>query len=257
MNKEYYLNCIDKGITLYWHTLCKARGILLHRGDVEWAMSIPQGGVERIFNISLTDAQANERVDELIEKIKRKEAPSGILITPHSKPKDLDKILSMKGFHVEYDTGSGMALDLDESINRMKFNKGISITPVKDIETLKVWVSIVSTALFEENLFSVEQFQDILHLDNTRFYLGLLNGQPASTCMTIVDGEIATVEMVSTLKEYRNNGLGTAITTTALQELAKTGVKTATLRAEKEAINVYRRIGFQEYYKRIIACYEY
>ncbi len=133
---------------------------------------------------------------------------------------------------------------------------GFSILPVKAPDTLKLWANIVNTAFLGEDLFSFEQFQDLLMLDSTYFYLGLLNGQPASTCMTIADGDIATVEMVSTLKEYRRNGLGQAVTTIAFQGLSEIGVKTAILRAEKEAVSVYKRIGFTEFYKRIIASYE-
>lgn len=256
MDKQYYLDCPDRGTKLYWHTLSKARGMSLHTGAIEWVMSVPRGGVERIFNINLPDGRANELLDELVDMIKKNEAPYGILITPSSKPDNIDEILSAKGFHVDYDTGSGMAMDISPSINKEKPDDNISIVRVKDLDTLRIWTDIVSTALFEDNLFSIEQFYDLLLLDNTYFYLGLLNGQPASTCMTIAEGDIATVEMVSTLKEYRKNGLATAVAAKALQELPGIGVKTAILCAEKEAVNVYKRVGFKEFYKRIIASCE-
>ena len=51
--------------------------------------------------------------------------------------------------------------------------------------------------------------------------------------------------------------MGQAVTTKALQGLSEIGVKTAILRAEKEAVSVYKRIGFSEIYKRVIASYEY
>lgn len=256
MDRQYYLNCLDRGTKLYWHTLGKVCGMSLHTGDIEWVMSVPKGGVERIFNISLPDNRASELIDELVVMIKRGEAPSGILITPGSKPDNIDKLLSAKGFHIDYDTGSCMAMDINSSIKNVEPFDNISIVRVKDSDTLRIWANIVSIALFEDNLFSFEQFQDLFMLDNTYFYLGLLNGRPASTCMTIADGNIATVEMVSTLKEYRRNGLGLAVTTQALQGLSEIGVKTAILRSEKEAVNVYKHIGFVEFYKRVIASYE-
>lgn len=256
MYEQYYLDCIEKGTKLYWYTIGKARDMSLHIGDIEWVMSVPRGGAERIFGINLPYEHANELIDELVVMINAGEAPSDILITPSSKPDNINEILSAKGFHIDYDTGSCMAMDIKSTINQVKPNKDISILPVKDPETLRVWADIVNTALFEGSLFSFEQFHDIFMLDNTYFYLGLLNGQPASTCMAIADGEIATIEMVSTLKEYRRNGLGVSITTAALQGLGEAGVKTAILRSEKEAVNVYKCIGFVEFYKRVIASYE-
>lgn len=227
----------------------------LHKGDIEWAMSDPPGGLERIFSIDLSPENAGSALDELIFMIKNNKAPSGILVTPSSKPDNIAEILSSKGFNVDYDTGSGMAMDLSPSISEIIYAKNIQIIPVEDTDTLETWGSIVSTALFECELFSKKQFHDLLMLDNTYFYLGLLDNQPAATCMAIADGDIATIEMVSTLKEYRKKGLGTAVVTTTLKKLYETGIKTATLRSEKEAIDVYKCIGFTEYYKRIVASY--
>ncbi|WP_432663136.1 GNAT family N-acetyltransferase [Wukongibacter baidiensis] len=255
MSKQYYLDCLDKGTKLYWRTLGKARGLELRTGDIEWIMSVPSGGAERIFSIRLPDDSLEDSMNELVNMIQKGEAPSGILITPSSKPDNIHEILSTAGFKINYDTGSGMAMDIGASVNHIEFNENIEILSVEDERTLEVWTEIVNTALFEEDLFSYEQFYDLFMLDNTYFYIGLFNGRPASTCMTITEGDIVTVEMVSTLKEYRKNGLGRAVTTVALQEMKNIGIRTAILRAEKEAVNIYKRIGFQEFYKRTVANY--
>lgn len=255
MDKQYYLDCLNKGTKLYWHTLGKVRGMSLHTGDIEWVMSVPRGGVERIFNICLSHDHVNASLDALIDMIKKGEAPSGILITPNSKPDDITKILSSKGFTID-NTGSGMAMEINSSIDQIKFADNIEIILVENPEMLKAWVDIVNIALFEEELFSFEQFYDLFMFDNTYFYLGFFEGYPVSTCMTITEGDLVTVEMVSTLEKYRNNGLGTAVVTTALQEMKNIGVQTAILRSEEGAVNVYKRIGFKEFYKRIVANYD-
>lgn len=256
MSHEYYLDCMDKGLKLYWRTLAKARGLELHTGDIEWVKSVPRGGAERIFNISLSHEGIEGSIKELIAKIQEGKAPSGILITPSSKPDNIADILSKSGFSVDYGNGSCMAMDLDLSIKHIEFDENIEVIPIKDESTLKVWTNIVNTALFEEDLFSYKQFHDLFMLDNTYFYLGLYNGQPASTCMAITEDDISTIEMVSTLKEYRRKGLGKASVVNALQKMQKKGVNTAVLRAEKEAASLYRSIGFIEFYKRIVADYK-
>lgn len=255
MDKQYFLDCLDKGTKLYWHTLGKIRGLTLHIGDIDWVISEPRGGVERIFNICLSKDHVEVSIDKLIDMIKIGEAPSGILITPSARPSNIAEVLSKKGFKIDYDTGSGMAMNIDPSINQLKFADNIEIVPIKDLGLLKTWVNIVNTALFECELFSFEQFSELYMFDNTRFYLGLFDGHPASTCMTITTEDIVTIEMVSTLKEFRKNGIGTAIVTAALQEMKNIGINTAILRAEKGAVNVYKRIGFEEFYKKVVANY--
>ncbi len=256
MDAAYILDCLDRGTNLYWRTLGNLPGMCLHTGEIEWVMSAPRGGVERIFNITLPSERASAAIDALIEMIKAEEAPSGILITPtNMKPEGLPRILEEKGFKIYPDTGSGMAMDIPASITSRKPSEQIQIIPVTDPEQLQAWVEIVNTALFGQRVLSFEQFLALWRLENTHFLLGLLDGRPASTCMTITSEDIATVEMVSTLAAFRNHGLGAAITTAALQGLPGLGVKTAILRAEKEAIHVYRRVGFEEYYKRAVAAY--
>lgn len=52
---------------------------------------------------------------------------------------------------------------------------------------------------------------------------------------------------VSLYKEYRNNGIGTALMKEMLNELAKTGYKQASLAVQKEnyAVKMYMNIGFK------------
>ena len=256
MDRGYYLGCLDRGLELYWRTLAKARGLVLHTGEIAWMKSEQPGGPERIFRVNLAPDRAHERVAELVEMIRRGEAPSGVLLTHGSQPEDIDKILAAAGFAVDYDTGSVMAMDLGPSVDaQLKLNKHVAITTVADEGSLRVWTGVVNEALFEMELFSYEQFHDIHSLDNTYFSLGWLDGKPVSTCLTIVEDDVVAVEMVSTLREHRRRGAGTAVTVAALGDAQGVGAKTAVLRAEHEAVGVYRRIGFQEFYKRIVASF--
>lgn len=121
------------------------------------------------------------------------------------------------------------------------------------LEILKHWVNIINTALFECEIMSFEQFYDIYNLDNTHLFIGLYNDVPASACMTIHEDYIADLDMVATLKEYRNKGLATAVINKAIVNLHNHGIKTVSLRAEPDGINLYKKIGFREYCKRVVA----
>ena len=59
--------------------------------------------------------------------------------------------------------------------------------------------------------------------------------------------------MVATLKEYRRKGVATATIDKALIDLHKKSIKTISLRAETDGINVYRRMGFKKCFVRTVA----
>ena len=253
MNNNY-LRYSQQGLSLYWRSLAKMRGLNLHSGDIEWVKSNKKGGAERIFSVNLNDNNVNQRLKLLVQLIKQNKAPTGILLSPNSKPNNIADILPNYGFTVDYNTGSVMILNLTDKFNYSRLNS-LLIRRVTSTEELKHFASIVNGALFKEQLFSYEQYLDLFNLNNTYFYLAYYNNQPVATCLLIAEQDLVTVEFVSTLKEYRNRGIATAITGFTLNEAKNLGITIAVLRAEKEAINVYKRVGFQEVYKRIVASY--
>lgn len=253
MNKQYYYDCIEKGIILYWQTLAKPRGMTLHTGDIEYVTSNDRKGPERIFNIHIAPENLDERIDEIILGIKTDEIPDGFLITPNTSPENLAYILKEKGFSIDT-SGLCMAVNLDGIEMTYKKSDNIKVIEISDTNELRHWVEIVNTALFEYEIMSFEQFYDIFSLDNTRLYIALYNDTPVSVCMTINDGETAVLEMVATLKEYRKKGLATTVINKALMDLHKDKIRIVSLRAEPDGINLYKKIGFKEYCKRVVAC---
>lgn len=250
MNEQYYYDCIDKAITLYWRALGSARNMELHSGEIEYVKSIDGKGPERIFNINLKDKNIENCVDVLVNQIRDKEIPDSFLITPNTKPENLVEMLSDRGFEAD-DSGLCMAMDL---IN-LKLNEissdNIEVQEVKDTDNLREWVHIINTALFECEIMSFDKFYDIYKIENTRFYLGYYDNIPASACFTIYDGIVGDLDMVATLSRYRNKGLASLTINKALRDLAELGVKTVSLRAETGGIELYKKLGFKEYCKRI------
>ncbi len=83
---------------------------------------------------------------------------------------------------------------------------------------------------------TIEQFDDVLCLDNTYFYLGSVDDKPACACMTITEGDTSVLEMVCTLKDYRRRGFASKIIDKALVDLKHKRIKTISLRAEADGI---------------------
>lgn len=268
MSEPDFLDCIDRGIALYWRTLGKMRGMRTHAGDFESTMP------GRIFNVRLDPESVERRLDEIIPEMKAGRLPRTILIGPRSTPSDLAERLAGRGFAID-DSDPCMAMDLAGFGTRTGTGAGtgfgtgadaagpeppaqaIRVVQVRADEALRSWAAIVTAALFEEEFLTFEQFQDLHRLAGTRQFLAHWDGTPAATAMTIAEdgasGRVATLEFVSTLKDYRHRGLGTAVTEAALRGLKADGVKTVSLRSEAPAVGMYRRVGFREYCRRIVA----
>jgi GNAT superfamily N-acetyltransferase len=146
-----------------------------------------------------------------------------------------------------------MMMKIDDYLSQIPYSNNIKVLNVCDMGQLRTWLDIVNTALFGCELVTVEHFNDILNLDNTYFYLGILDGKAVTACMTITNGDTSVLEMVATLEEYRHKGVATITIDKALIDLRRKGVKTISLRAEVDGINLYRRLGFKECFVRTVA----
>jgi ribosomal protein S18 acetylase RimI-like enzyme len=245
------VDTIVKGVELSWTTWGKMRGERLILDDISYVKSENDKGFERIFSVNIEKNQ-KFRVQQMISLIKAGILPDSMLIMPNTKPENLAEILSARGFVIN-DSDPCMVLYLEkyESINQEY--TGFEIKKITEKNQLADWLNIVSIALFECDLVTLEQFSDILELGNTYFYLGLVDGKPVTACMTITEGDTSVLEMVATLKEYRRKGFASAVIDRALKDLWQAEIKTVSLRAEADGVGVYKKLGFKQCFKRIVA----
>ncbi|MEK3756976.1 GNAT family N-acetyltransferase [Paenibacillus sp. FSL P4-0338] len=88
------------------------------------------------------------------------------------------------------------------------------------------------------------------------FYLAYLDGVPIATSAAMQTGNQASIEFVSTLQQYRNQGAASALCLTTLHDLHNKGVHTATLRASHKANALYTKLGFKPYFQTVVMSYE-
>ncbi len=252
MFSQYEADIIEKGIELSWITWGKMRNESLTLGDISFLKADTGKGFERIFSVNIKEKDRDFRIQQMISYIKAGIMPDSILITPNTQPPNLADILSQRGFSIDT-TGSGMMMKIDDYVSQVTDTNNIEIIEVHSKEQLETWLNIVNTALIGSELVTLEQFTDILELENTYLYLGILNGKAVTSCMTITDGDTSVLELVATLEEHRRNGVATAAIDKALIDLGKRGIKTISLRAETSGINIYKRLGFTECFIRAVA----
>ncbi len=198
----------------------------------------------------LSPDAAEQCIEDIVAAIRAGTMPDALLLGPNTTPADLAARLARHGFAIDTSTPC-MALDLSNLPTAARGGP-IETAAVADARAFAQWASIVNRALFGQERFSLERYHEPWSPGHTRLYLAHYEGVPAVTAMTIAEGALITLEFVSTLAEYRQRGLGTAVTLHALARARAEGLRTATLRADAPAVNMYGRLGFVEYCRRVL-----
>jgi ribosomal protein S18 acetylase RimI-like enzyme len=251
----YDRDLVTRGIRLYWRTLGQARNMIHETGEIEYIMSEPRGGAERIFDLHFPAHSANEKVAQLAKDVREGRLPRSILVPLDPEPPDLADLLHKNGYTFDA-SGACMLMDLDTLPETFPPTPGVEVCTANNPDLLDSWVRIVNTALAGYELMSREQFMDLYCLEHVVLLLGTFHGSPAATGMVLLDGDLASLEMVSTLPEFRRKGLGSAVTLAGLELMKQRGAVTATLRAEPDGIAIYRKAGFREVCPRTVAYLE-
>lgn len=115
---------------------------------------------------------------------------------------------------------------------------------------LDFWSALVSTA-YDISLMEFKKFVAYLisveKSDLIQFYVGYFNNSPAATSMFIQRNGVVDIHWVGTLPEFRNKGLGKAVTLAPLQMIKTSNfIHTAILYASPMGKSLYKKIGFSE-----------
>lgn len=164
---------------------------------------------------------------------------------------DLELLLQDQGLR-HHETEPVLAVDLDRLNEDVPTALHLSIQPVTTEALLEQWVRLWEHESPEE----VIQLWLTLHLglylqikikSSLRLFVGAVDGKPVATSAIFFGAGVAGIEFISTLPDYRRQGIGAAMTLAALREARKQGYHVAVLTASPMGAPIYRRIGFQDY----------
>ena len=88
----------------------------------------------------------------------------------------------------------------------------------------------------------------VLLMPEVEMYIGYVDRHPACVSMIYKTGELGGIYYVGTLDEYRNRGLGKAVTVQAAMAAKNKGCSFVGLQASKMGRPVYERLGFDNPY---------
>lgn len=245
----------------YYKSFTYSGIIEFHEGNINWI--IPKDGEKGPalgFGIHLTEKNADEEIRCLIEEIKAKRAPQNWIVTPDAMPSNITEIMERHGFQNlstdESNPEPAMLLTRNEFKPYYSENENIVCRKVRTREDFKVWIDVVNTALHGWDMIDADNYYSWIENEQLDIYLGEIDGIPVSTAATIRNGDIGSLEFVSTLEEYQRKKVASVVCSKALEKLFEYGVRDVTLGACGESVHLYRRFGFQSYFNNIIMQYK-
>jgi GNAT superfamily N-acetyltransferase len=202
------------------------------------------------FNGFLSTQPPTDGADQLVQDILayfRSQAVTSFSwwLAPHLEPAAWSPHLLPHGFNYSDDT-PGMAIDL--AALPPPVDHPLTIQCVEDRQTLAVWNRIFAQgyglpdSMAQVFLRLMESMGTGLPL---RHYLGLLNDQPVATATLFIGAGVAGIYNVATLAQARGQGIGSAMTLTALYDGRDLGYRAGVLQSSGMGYPVYQRLGFQ------------
>jgi GNAT superfamily N-acetyltransferase len=161
--------------------------------------------------------------------------------------------LKDKGFKECFSGMHAMRLDLNDLV-QPDVSPDLSIREIKfdNQEAIDSWINIVRQS--RGQAMSREALQDHLNFlhqraaKDVKLYLGFNKENQAHSCsMMVLHDDIAILHWVSTLPEYRKQGLGSFMSGKPLQIAKELGCKKSILLSTQTNQPLYEKLGFKSY----------
>lgn len=226
-----------------------------HTGNPVWFTSgMRRVGYNGITFACFAEPELDERIEESLEPFRKDAIPLTWWVGPLSKPKMLGSALQRHGFRHNRDM-IGMAAKLDALTEFAPPSLEYSFEPVLSRTDLEDWLP-----LFMET-FGIPLDEKELTLnviDHLRFspqsqwkhYLIRVKREVVATSSLHMGAGMAGLYNIATRPDYRQHGLGTAITLLTFEHARQLGYTIGTLQTTyPNALRLYHRMGFEVYCK--------
>lgn len=245
----------------YYQAFARSGIVEYHEGPVCWIKPKEgEHGPSLAFRIRLDGDQAEEQLQVMIKGIKEKKIPDLWHVTPDAMPKDILSLLEENGFRnmapADAEPEPTMLLYQKDFCPYVQKESNIQRRVVRTKEDFRAWVKVVNTALHGWDMIDAEHYYAWVQSEDIRIYLCEIDGFPVATAATICNGDMASLEFVSTLEAYRRKGAAISLCSVALNDLWECGVNVVTLGACEESPALYKKLGFHNVYYNVIMKYD-
>jgi ribosomal protein S18 acetylase RimI-like enzyme len=210
---------------------------------------IPLDMYNGVFRSDFGDHDVDAQIEKVLAGFQVRNLPMIWHVGPSSSPSNLSHLLKTHGLqHIEDEPG--MAVDLHTMNEAFDTPCPLEISCVHIDSDLRDWVNVWAFDSSSRVKFDLLEVHRQFGIDGRcpwRYFIGSVNGKPVATSLLFLGEKAAAVHWVVTLPEWRQQGIGVAMTLHALREARHEGYHTAVLTASPQGNGVYRRIGFREY----------
>jgi GNAT superfamily N-acetyltransferase len=252
------VGAIEANPVEYWRTCCShlPHAELYDGPDMTWFVTdIPFAPFNQVILTRLPTHGIDARIDETMAHFEARKVPMLWSVGPSVRPADLGAYLEKRGL-TDAGAMTGMAVDLLALREEAPMPSGLTIEPVSDVEMLERWRHAY-TASFEMPDFAGRAFFELYarigFADGVPFrhYVGFKRGEPVASSTLFLGAGVAGIFHVGTVLQARRQGIGAIMTLAPLCDARGAGYRIGTLYSSASTVgfNVYRRLGFQEYYK--------
>ena len=192
---------------------------------------------------------AHERIASLVAYFAARRVPFLVYLYPSSRPQDLAQCLRQHGLEPR---GVQDAMALQRLEAALPPAPGVEVEVAGDVDTLARAAEIHAGAYHwpgDAAAYMRQVLMSALYDPAVCVYLGRLHGIPAGSLILILKAGVAGLYGLGTLAEYRGRGVATSLLVRAIADAAGLGFRTAVLQAPSGAVSLYRRLGFETYFR--------
>jgi len=192
---------------------------------------------------------ADHRIRSIVSYFGERNLPYLVYLHPSARPHDLGHLLQRHGLESR-GIQDGMAL---ERLNpRVHINRDVQIEAARDAATLDQAAEVYAAAYhlpagaaaYMRSVRMTALWDPAVYV-----YLARLHGIPAGTVTLVLKAGVAGLHALGTMPEYRGHLVGTSLMVRAIRDAAGLGFRTAVLQAPPGGIRLYRRLGFETYWR--------
>jgi len=246
---------IEDNLSAKSQDFAKLPGGKICTGNPAWFTSgLNRVGYNGITSAQFADKELDQQIENTLEPFRQNGTPLTWWVGPLSEPGTLGKVLQAHGFTHNRDM-IGMAADLNQLIQFTPPKLDYTFEPIHDRDALETWMPLFMETFgipASDSPFILDVFGQLTFSPDSewRHYMMRADGQVVATSSLHFGAGAAGLYNIATRPEYRQNGLGTAITLLTYQEAIKLGYCIGTLQTTyPNALRLYHRMGFEVYCK--------
>ena len=237
----------------------KLPGGKIHHGNPTWFTSgVDRAGYNGIVRADFDPRSADAQIEESLASFKQTKTPLSWWVGPSSKPGSLGRLLQEHGFRHIRDM-IGMAAPLDSLAEFVPPELDYAFEPVLSTRELDEWMPLFARVFVQaygasqdDKALARDVFAQLSFSPDTewRHYLIRANGAVIATSSLHLGAGVAGLYNVIAHPEYRERGLGAAVTWLTFEQAREMGFTVGTLQTTyPNALRLYHRMGFEVYCK--------